>query len=63
MPNDLPEPDAAIANLLDDLDEGSRGSETSAFTEGVGNAIAGIRQIDTRQMAALSISFEVVNQI
>jgi hypothetical protein len=28
MPNDLPEPDAAIANLLDDLDESSRGNKT-----------------------------------
>ncbi|MBS9396147.1 MAG: caspase family protein [Dolichospermum sp. OL01] len=49
------EPAEAIASLLDDLDEGSRGGGTSA--------IPGIRQIDTRQMAALSITFEVVNQI
>ena len=49
------EPTEVIASLLNDLDEGSRGSETSAIAE--------IRQIDTRQMAALSISFEVVNQI
>jgi hypothetical protein len=46
------EPTEAIASLLDDLDEGSRGSETII--------IPGIRQIDTRQMAALSITFEVV---
>lgn len=46
------EPTEAIASLLDDLDEGSRGRGASA--------IAGIRQIDTRQMAALSITFEVI---
>ncbi|MGH7999471.1 MAG: DUF4384 domain-containing protein, partial [Brasilonema sp.] len=46
------EPAEAIATLLDDLDEGSRGGGTSA--------IAGVRQIDTRQMAALSITFEVL---
>ncbi|MDV2997535.1 MAG: hypothetical protein N4J56_007240 [Chroococcidiopsis sp. SAG 2025] len=45
------EPAEAIASLLDDLDEGSRGSETVS--------IPGIRQIDTRQMAAMSITFEV----
>lgn len=46
------EPTEAIASLLDDLDEGSRGGGT--------NAIPDIRQIDTRQMAALSITFEVI---
>jgi len=54
LPVDLnKEPTEAIASLLDDLDEGSRGTGT--------NAIPGIRQIDTRQMAALSITFEVTN--
>lgn len=46
------EPAEAIANLLDDLDEGSRGNGTVS--------VPGIRQIDTRQMAALSITFEVI---
>ncbi|MGH2416101.1 MAG: DUF4384 domain-containing protein, partial [Microcystaceae cyanobacterium] len=50
-PLDLPQPDEAIASLLEDLDEGSRRSGTSSNP--------GIRQIDTRQMAALSITFEV----
>ncbi|MUG98028.1 hypothetical protein F7734_39250 [Scytonema sp. UIC 10036] len=48
------EPAEAIASLLDDLDKGSRGGGTSAFTEG-------ISQIDTQQIAALSISFEVLS--
>ncbi|MBD2517938.1 caspase family protein [Nostoc sp. FACHB-973] len=46
------EPTEAIASLLDDLDEGSRGSRTSAIT--------GVRQIDTQSMAAMSITFEVI---
>lgn len=46
------EPTEAIASLLDDLDEGSRGGGASETP--------GIRQIDTRQMAALSITFEVI---
>lgn len=46
------EPDGAIASLLQDLDEGTRGSGTTA--------IPGIQQIDTQQMAALSITLEVV---
>ncbi|MDZ8185773.1 MAG: caspase family protein [Nostoc sp. ChiSLP02] len=46
------EPAEAIANLLDDLDEGSRRNGTVS--------VPGIRQIDTRQMAALSITFEVI---
>jgi hypothetical protein len=52
MPNDLSEPDTAIFSLLDDLDEGSRGSGTVSTP--------GVRQIDTRQMAAMSITFEVI---
>jgi hypothetical protein len=51
-PVDLTQPDEAIFSLLDDLDEGSRGSGT--------NSLPGVRQIDTRQMAAMSITFEVV---
>lgn len=53
LPVDLnKEPTEAIASLLDDLDEGSRGGGVSA--------IPNIRQIDTRQMVALSITFEVI---
>ncbi|NCS01477.1 MAG: DUF4384 domain-containing protein [Microcystis aeruginosa G13-07] len=50
-PINSPQLDEAIFSLLDDLDEGSRGSGTTSFT--------GVRQIDTRQMAAMSITFEV----
>ena len=46
------EPTEAIASLLDDLDEGSRGAGIAR--------IDGTSQIDTRQMAALSISFEIL---
>jgi hypothetical protein len=46
------EPDVAIASLLEDLDEGTRGGGTKT--------VSGVRQIDTRQMAALSITFEIV---
>jgi hypothetical protein len=45
------EPEVAIASLLDDLDEGTRGGTTT---------VSEVRQIDTRQMAALSITFEIV---
>jgi hypothetical protein len=51
-PVDLTQPDEAIFTLLDDLDEGSRGGGTVSTS--------GVRQIDTRQMAAMSITFEVV---
>jgi hypothetical protein len=51
-PINSPQLDEAIFSLLDDLDEGSRGSGTTSFAE--------VRQIDTRQMAAMSITFEVV---
>jgi Caspase domain/Domain of unknown function (DUF4384) len=47
------EPDAAIASLLVDLDEGTR-------SDGV-VAIPGVQQLDTKQMAALSITFEVAS--
>jgi hypothetical protein len=52
-PVDLTQPDEAIFSLLDDLDEGSRRSGTVSTS--------GVRQIDTRQMAAMSITFEVVD--
>jgi Caspase domain/Domain of unknown function (DUF4384) len=55
LPVDLKEATEAIVSLLNDLDEGSRRGGTSAS-----NPIADIYQIDTRQMAALSITFEVV---
>jgi hypothetical protein len=51
-PVDLTQPDEAIFSLLDDLDEGSRGGGTVSTS--------GVRQIDTRQMAAMSITFEIV---
>ncbi|NCS31203.1 MAG: DUF4384 domain-containing protein [Microcystis aeruginosa F13-15] len=51
-PIDLTQPDEAISSLLDDLDGGSRGSGTVSNSR--------VRQIDTRQMAAMSITFEVV---
>lgn len=54
-PIDLPQPDEAIFSLLDDLDEGNRGSGITASR--------GVRQIDTRQMAAMSITFEVVDNL
>jgi hypothetical protein len=54
-PMDLPQPDDAIFSLLDDLDEGSRGSGIMASR--------GVRQIDTRQMAAMSITLEVVDNL
>ena len=51
-PIDLTQPDEAISSLLDDLDGGSRRSGTVSNSR--------VRQIDTRQMAAMSITFEVV---
>ena len=51
-PIDLTQPDEAISSLLDDLDGGSRGSGRVYNSR--------VRQIDTRQMAAMSITFEVV---
>jgi len=41
----------AVGQLLDDLDAGTRGSKRPA---------ADVRLVDTRQMAALSIAFEIV---
>jgi len=52
-PIDLTQPDEAISSLLDDLDGGSRRSGTVSNSR--------VRQIDTRQMAAMSISFEVTD--
>jgi hypothetical protein len=54
-PVDLTQPDEAIFSLLDDLDEGSRGGGTVSTS--------GVRQIDTRQMAAMSITFEVTSSL
>jgi len=51
-PINSPQLDEAIFSLLDDLDEGSRGGGTVSTS--------GVRQIDTRQMAAMSITFEIV---
>lgn len=48
----LSDPTEVIGNLLDDIDSGTRGSGTQASK--------GIRSIDTSQLAALSITFEVV---
>jgi Caspase domain/Domain of unknown function (DUF4384) len=45
------EPDMAISSLLDDLDKGNRGRGTVS--------LPGVRQIDTRQMATMSIVFEI----
>jgi uncharacterized protein YjlB len=45
------DPDEAISCLLQDLGEATRSSETSS--------ILGVKQIDTRQMAGLSITFEI----
>lgn len=49
------EPTAVISNLLDDLNEGTRSS-------GNGSAVSsqGVQRFDTKQMAALSITFEVI---
>ena len=48
------EPDMAIAALLTDLDEGTRGSTPAA---------SDVSQIDTQQMAALSITFEITGRV
>ncbi|MBD2235437.1 caspase family protein [Aulosira sp. FACHB-113] len=45
-------PDEAIVSLLNDLDEGTRGA---GITQ-----VDGTSQIDTQQMAALSITFEIL---
>lgn len=47
------EPDMAISALLTDLDEGTRGGDSPPSTPAV-------NQIDTKQMATLSITFEIV---
>jgi hypothetical protein len=52
MPN---EPTQVIGNLLDDLDEGTRGSRGST-----GGSSQGVKSVDTSQMAAMSITFEVI---
>jgi Caspase domain/Domain of unknown function (DUF4384) len=45
------EPDVAITSLLADLDDGTRGTNAPP--------VSGANQIDTQQMAALSITFEI----
>ncbi|MEH2214846.1 caspase family protein [Nostoc sp.] len=45
-------PDEAIVSLLNDLDEGTRGAGITR--------VDGTSQIDTQQMAALSITFEIL---
>ena len=52
MPN---EPTQVIGNLLNDLDEGTRGSRGST-----GGSSQGVKSVDTSQMAAMSITFEVI---
>ena len=47
------DPVEVITSLLDDLDQATRGSGK--------NETPGVRRVDARQMAALSITFEVVN--
>ncbi|HAJ62502.1 MAG TPA: peptidase C14, caspase catalytic subunit p20 [Cyanobacteria bacterium UBA8543] len=47
------EPTQVIGNLLDDLDEGTRGSRTQGQNQGV-------KSVNTSQMAAMSITFEVI---
>ncbi|HEY9613159.1 caspase family protein [Allocoleopsis sp.] len=49
------EPTQVISNLLDDLDEGTRGSRGST-----GGSSQGVKSVDTSQMAAMSITFEVI---
>ncbi|MDJ0581547.1 caspase family protein [Crocosphaera sp.] len=52
-PVDLIDPDEAIVSLLDDLGQESRGSGATVSK--------GVHNIDTRQMAGMSITFEVVS--
>ena len=47
------EPTQVIGNMLDDLDEATRGSRSQGQNQGVKN-------VDTSQMAAMSITFEVI---
>ncbi|HEY9848564.1 MAG TPA: caspase family protein [Leptolyngbyaceae cyanobacterium] len=54
-PIDLPEPTEAIDTLLADLDESTRGNITRS-----GDSSQGIKSIDTSQIAAMSITFEVI---
>jgi hypothetical protein len=41
--------------MLDDIDEGTRGSRDKSGTQS-----QGVKSVDTSQMAAMSITFEVV---
>jgi hypothetical protein len=51
----LNEPTEVIDNLLDDVNNANRGSAPMAKSDG-----GTVRQIDTSQLAALSITFEVI---
>jgi hypothetical protein len=50
------EPTQVIGNFLDDLDAGTRSSRSSNMAE----PSQGVKGVDTSQMAAMSITFEVV---
>ena len=52
-PDKVREPEEVINSLLGDLDEGTRGSKDV-------RAVAGTSQIDTTQIAAMSVTFEIV---
>lgn len=52
-PISLPEPTTVVGDLLDDLAETSRGASSAT-------ANASVRSVDTTQIAAMSISFEVI---
>ncbi|MCL1475515.1 caspase family protein [Argonema antarcticum] len=49
------EPTEVIDRLLDDLDEGTRGNPTAVAVQN-----QGIKSIDTSQIAAMSITFEII---
>jgi hypothetical protein len=49
------EPTEVIGSMLDDIDEGTRGSRDKSGTQS-----QGVKSVDTSQMAAMSITFEVV---
>jgi len=49
------QPAEVIDNLLDDVNTGTRGAASPAI-----NSSASVRNLDTTQLAALSITFEVI---
>ena len=53
-PDKVREPEEVISSLLNDLDEGTR-------SNGNVDSVAGTKQVDTTQIAALSITFEIVS--